>query len=100
MLLSNVLFAAHHDNRDFDVLRFDVTQKHLLVTSDKQVRIGDGSTGNILQRIAAPDRTKNIERDRNKDDGLSGATWANDGEYIVGHGADGRSFYVWKRSDK
>lgn len=85
--------------RDFDVLRFDETQRYLLLSSDKQIRIADGSTGKILQRIAAPERTKNIEKDPNKDDGLSGATWTRDGGYIVGHGADGRSFYIWKRVD-
>lgn len=86
--------------RDFDVLRFDTTQRYLLVTSDKQVRVADGSNGKILQRIAAPERTKNIEKDTNKDDGLTGATWANGGEYIVGHSADDRSFYIWKASEK
>lgn len=84
--------------RDFDVLRFDKTQRYLLITSDKQVRIADGSTGKIVQRIAAPDRVSNIEKDPNKDDGLSGASWALGGEYIVASGAGGRSFYVWQRT--
>ncbi len=85
--------------RDFDVLRFDEEQRYLLISSDKQIRIADGSTGEILQRLVTPERIKNTEKDPNKDDGLSGASWANGGRYVVGRGGDGRSFYIWKRSD-
>lgn len=83
--------------RDFDVVRFDDTQRFVLLASDKQVRIADSSTGKILQRIAAPDRMPNIEKDTNRDDGLQGAVWATGGMHLIATGADSRSFYVWQR---
>lgn len=83
--------------RDFDVLRFDEDQRALLISSDKQIRVADGTTGELLQRIAAPERLPNIEKDPNKDDGLTGAKWSKHVAYIIASGADGRSFYIYRR---
>ena len=82
--------------RDFDVLCFNETGRYLLTSSDKTVRIWDGKNGSFLQAIATPEQAEKKKKDPNKDDGLTGAFWAENGKTIVAVGADSRTFYVWK----
>jgi WD40 repeat protein len=86
--------------RDFDVLRFNQTGQYLLTSSDKTVRVWDGRTGALLQALATPEQAEKKKKDPNKDDGLTHAFWAENGNSIVAAGADGRTFYVWKMSEK